>query len=271
MGDYLGNLIGKSLGQVGVMTPRRAPLFAPSPYMTGALAQATAIMPAADEPLLPSRRASVATVAQPNSAASDAQEPPDRDQWLPVSTDATTAFSTADAPLTLPSGLQVAPIPAGTPISPSEEPKSSASDLSPAPRVRTRRRNDSAGQGQTPPQPGQVFSHDHSSSQSQRQYGAPRSNGDDFDPSETPRKPELSTIQGEQTQRDLAKHLMAQDRSVRSSDTTRASSPDRPPVDFAGPHRRSAEPAPLAGDPAFTTYGCTVAARSMKSKWHPSR
>ena len=207
MGDYLGYFIGKSLGQVGVMTPRRAPLFAPSPYMTGALAQATAIMPAADEPLLPSRRAWVATVAQPNSAASDAQEPPDRDQWLPVSTDAITAFSTADAPLTLPSGLQVAPISAGTPISPSEEPKSSASDLSPAPRVRTRRRNDSAGQGQTPPQPGQVFSHDHSSSQSQRQYGAPRSNGDDFDPSETPRKPELSTIQGEQAQRDLAKHL----------------------------------------------------------------
>ena len=36
---------------------------------------------------------------------------------------------------------------------------------------------------------------------------------------------------------------------MRSSDTTRASSPDRPPVDFAGPHRRSAEPAPLQETP----------------------
>ena len=142
MSDYLGNLIGKSFGQVGVVKPRHAPLFAPSPYLTGALAQAAAITPAADEPLLPSRRAWGATEAQPDSAASDAQELPDRGQWLPVSTDAITAFGTADAPFTSPSGLQVAPISAGTPISPSEEPESSASDLSPAPRVRTRRRSD---------------------------------------------------------------------------------------------------------------------------------
>ena len=216
MNDYLGNLIGKSFGQVGVVKPRHAPLFAPSPYLTGALAQAAAITPGADESLLPSRRAWGATEAQPDSAASDALELPDRGQWLPVSTDSTTAFGTADAPFTSPSGLPVAPISIGTPISPSEEPESSASDLSPAPRVRTRRRSDSAGQEQTPPQPGQAFSHDHASSQSQHQNIAPRSEGDDFDPSE---------IQVEQAQHDLANKLNAQDRSVRSSDNTRAAAP----------------------------------------------
>ena len=235
MSDYLGNLIGKSFGQVGVVTPRRAPLFAPSPYLTGALAQAAAITPADDGPLLPSRRAWVATEAQPDSAASDAQEPPDRGQWLPVSTDAITAFGTADAPFTSPSGLQVVPISAGTPISPSEEPESSASVLSPAPRVRTRRRSDFAGQDQTPPQPGQVFSHDHASSQSQRQNIAPRSEGDDFDPSETPRKPKPSAIQVEQAQRDLANQLIAQDRSVRSSDNTRAAAPNHAAGRFRQP------------------------------------
>ena len=192
MNDYLGNLIGKSFGQVGVVKPRHAPLFAPSPYLTGALAQAAAITPGADGSLLPSRRAWGATEAQPDSAASDAQELPDRGQWLPVSTDAITAFGTADAPFTSPSGLQAAPISAGTPISPSEEPEPSASDLSPAPRVRTRRRSDSAGPDQTPPQPGQVFSQDHASSQSQHQNIAPRSEGDDFDPSEN-RKPTVSS------------------------------------------------------------------------------
>ena len=225
MSDYLGNLIGKSFGQVGVVTPRRAPLFAPSPYLTGALAQAAAITRADDGPLLPSRRAWGATEAQPNSAASDAQELPDRGQWLPVSTDAITAFGTADAPFTSPSGLQVAPISAGTPISPSEEPESSASDLSPAPRVRTRRRSDSAGPDQTPQQPGQVFSQDHASSQSQRQNIAPRSNGDDFDPSAAWRKPEPSSVQGEQAQRELANPSVAQDRGMRSSDNTRAAAP----------------------------------------------
>jgi len=225
MSDYLGNLIGKSFGQVGVVTPRRAPLFAPSPYLTGALAQAGAITPADDGPLLPSRRAWGATEAQPDSAASDAQELPDRGQWLPVSTDSITAFGPADAPFTSPSGPQVAPIYGRTPISPSEEPEPSASDLSPAPRVHTRRRSDSAGPDQTPPQPGQVFSQDHASSQSQHQNIAPRSEGDDFDPSETPRRPRPSAIQVEQAQRDLANKLNAQDRSVRSSDNTRAAAP----------------------------------------------
>ena len=256
MSDYLGNLIGKSFGQAAVVKPRRAPLFAPSPYLTGALAQAAVITPADDGPLLSSRRAWVATEAQPDSAARDAQEPPDRGQWLPVSTDAITAFGTADAPFTPSSGLQVAPISAGTPISPSEEPESSASGLSPAPRVRTRRRSDSAGPDQTPQQPGQGFSHDHASSQSQRQNiaplsKAPRSNGDDFDPSAAWRKPEPSVAQSEKAQRDLANPSVAQDRSVRSSDNTRASPPDMPPVDFDDPQRRSAAPAPLQETPSL--------------------
>ena len=243
MSDYLGNLIGKSFGQVDVVKPRRAPLFAPSPYLTGALAQAAAIAPAVDGPLLASRRAWVATEAQPDFAASDAQEPPDPGQWLPVSTDAITAFGTTDAPFTSPSGLQVVPMSAGTSIASSEEPESSSSVLSPAPRVRTRRRSDFAGQEQTPPQPGQVFSHDHASSQSQRQNIAPRSEGDDF-PSETPRRPKPSAIQVEQAQRNLANQLIAQDRSVRSSDNARAAAPNMPPVDFDNPQQRSAAPAP---------------------------
>ena len=249
MSDYLGNLIGKSFGQVGVVTPRRAPLFAPSPYLTGAIAQAAALTPAADGPLLPSRRAWGATEAQPNSAASDAQELSDRGQWFPVSTDAITAFGTTDALFTSPSGPQVAPIYGRTPISPSEEPESSASDLSPAPRVRTRRRSDSAGQEQIPPQPGQVFSHDHASSRSQRQNIAPRSEGDDFDPSETPRKPNLSPIQDELAQRHLANQLIAQDRSTRSSENARAAAPNMPPVDLDNPQQRSAAPAPLQETP----------------------
>ncbi len=249
MSDYLGNLIGKSFGQVGVVKPRHAPLFAPSPYLTGALAQAAAITPAADGPPLSSRRAWGATEAQPDSAASDAQELPDRGQWPPVSTDAITAFGTADAPFTSPSGLQAAPISTGTPISPSEEPESSASDLSPAPRIRTRRRSDSAGQEQTSPQPGQIFSHDHASSQSQRQNIAPRSEGDDFDPSGTPQKPNLSPIQDELAQRHLANQLIAQDRSMQSSDHARAAALNMPPVDFSDPHRRSAAPAPLQETP----------------------
>ena len=88
--------------------------------------------------------------------------------------------------------------------------------------------SDSAGQEQTPPQPGQVFSHDHASSQSQRQNIAPRSEGDDFDPSETPRKPNLSPIQDELAQRHLANQLIAQDRSTRSSENTRAAAPNMP-------------------------------------------
>ena len=109
-----------------------------------------------------------------------------------------------------------------------------------APRVRTRRRSDFAGQEQTPPQPGQVFSHDHASSQSQRQSIAQRSEGDDFDPSETPRKSKPSTIQDEQAH-DLANEL------------------SRTGSERAEFRQHACSRADSSRDLALTTHGCAVA------------
>ena len=211
MNDYLGNLIGKSFGQARVVQPRRTTLFAPSPYLVGALAQAADTTPQVDASLLPSRRMWVAEEEQPDSPASEAQDQMGHGQQFSVSTDATSEFDTADSASTSQSARTVAPSSAGRSVAQLDQPEMSAPDLSLNPHVHTRRRRSESGQMQSQPQ---------------RENTDLGNTEDDSKPSVASKKSEPSVDQRQQAAREAANQSLTQDPSASSVDGARAAAPN---------------------------------------------
>jgi len=151
MSDYLSSLVERSFGQATVVKPRPAPLFAPAPHVTGALAQATAAARAADPPLESSRRAGPAAEAQPIFAAG---QPPRHDASLALSAGLTWAGQKAGVSRNAPFNPRSEPMTPGTAFLPSDQSAEPAtSELTQAPLVRTRRRGDATGKAHAEPQP----------------------------------------------------------------------------------------------------------------------
>lgn len=170
MSDYMSSLVERSFGQATVVKPRPAPLFAPAPHVTGALAQATAPALVTDLPLESSRRAGLAAEAQPIFAAG---QPPVQGASPSLSPGLALADKKNGPPRNAPLGPRIEPMaPETSFVRSGQSTEPATPELTQAMLMHTRRHSDATGKAHTEPPPEQASPPERALSQVKRHFTA---------------------------------------------------------------------------------------------------
>lgn len=229
MSDYFGSLIGKSFGQEAALKPRRAPMFAPSPYTAGVLAVGTAAPLVSDSSILPPGRGEPALAAEPFPAGNADREPPDRTSWRVPSADLDREVGRVDEIEVLQLSQPVAPAMSPPPGFSARGSAPFASDPSPLAPARAHRRSPAR---QREDQPGfrQAPASGHTVLPAQPSAASPRS--DDGEPGlpETGNSLHPFPAQRDQSQRTLASESLPRDHTQHSASSAPAVALDQRPA-----------------------------------------